>query len=1269
MADRRRNRQANGPANSGLHSNSTASSPDPRGRFSRQQFSPRQLRWLVALLVVLAAVWVIQRLVSQNPAVDTLARPNEALTSQPLAPKGVQSPTLFESLPAEATGIDFVGRIDNSHPMKYLYETGFTGGGVAIGDVNGDGWPDVYFVSGPGPNRLYLQDRSGGLRFHNATEQAGVDGGTAWGAGAAMADVNNDGRLDIYVCNYDSPNQLFINQGDGTFREMAGPYGLAIVDACLMAAFCDFDLDGDLDMYVLANRYVRPEGRPDPVSSPIVEIIDGQVRVRPEFEKYYQPSFGTNLDDRAGRSDGIFRNNGDGTFSDVSIEAGLWGRFHGLSVTWLDFDDDGWPDVYIGNDFNGPDQLYRNNGDGTFTDVIQQVVPHTPWFSMGADAADLNNDGRVDLLTSDMSRTTHLARMTSMGSMEGGHGLLESFNPRQYMWNALLINTGMGRFLEAARMAGVESTDWTWAVKLADFDNDGRVDAYFSNGFTRDFSSDDYPTTIKQEIGRTTWDLVANQPPLPNRNLAFRNLGDLRFQDVGRAWGLDHLGMSMSAAYSDLDRDGDLDLIVMNVEGPVSVYRNGATDGHGVLIRLEGAGSNRFGLGAEVRIKTTAGEQVRWLSPMTGYNSTNEPLVHFGLGDAETIDELTIAWPGGHRQSFQELPADRLYTIAEPPSPPPPRSPPARKTTWFASSTALAAAIHRERHFNDFEEQPLLPRKLSQLGPALAWGDIDRDGDDDLFLGGAAGSPGAILLNQGGGRFERHTPPALIDDRECEDMGAVWFDADADGSLDLYVVSGGVEFGASRRLLRDRLYLNDGRGRLTKAAFGTLPVLEDSGGPVAAADFDRDGDVDLFVGGRVVPGQYPLPSKTRMLRNDGGQFTDATGEIAPQLLVSGLVTSALWTDVDGDGWLDLLVTHEWGPVKLFRNEAASESRTLVDRTGNSGLAPHSGWWNGITGRDIDNDGDIDYVATNAGLNTRYRASPDEPAVLYYGDFGGSRRHQVEAYFDKGRLLPVRTRLFSEFADPLLPERFKTHEAFGRAKLEEIYSPEALSAARRFSVTNLESGLLLNDGRGRFEFRPLPRLAQISPGFGAAFLDFDADGRTDLCIAQNDFSPRPGLGRFDSGLSLLLRGDGQGNFLPVMPEESGLVVPGDAKSLAIADVTADGRPDLVVGVNDAEVKVFEARASTLGRPLHVRLSGKPGNPTAIGARVTLRLDDGAAQTAEIYAGDGYLSQSAAGVWFGVPNGRQVDGVVVRWPDGETTTTDSPNVENERVVIER
>lgn len=1239
-----------------------------------------RFRFLAFAMLVLAFVAGCNRLgestghepADQEAASDGALSPG--ISAAPLSVPGkagpaIQGSQLFTRLLPDTTGVDFVNPIDTSHPMKFLYSSSMACGGAAIGDLNGDGRPDIFLTGGPKANRLYLQD--GDWKFRDATEQAGVGGGEAWGVGAAIVDIDGDRDLDIYVCNYRSPNQLYVNDGKGAFAERAAEFGLDINDASHTPSFCDYDADGDLDLYLLTNRMYRREGEPQltdafvtDVSGRFVRDSDGRPVVREAFKAYYdavQAGENTYNLDVVGRPDYLLRNEGGAKFNDVTRDAGIAGRGHGLSAVWWDYDRDGWTDLYVGNDFDEPDALYRNRGDGTFEDVIGQTVSHTSWFSMGADFGDLNNDGYADFLIADMAGTSHYKQKTAMGSMGDKYWFMQHADPPQLMRNMLFLGTGSARFMEAANLAGLAKSDWTWAVKLCDLDNDGRLDVYITNGMTRNFNEKDDPKALARRPGQTQWDRYEHLPPMKERNLAYRNLGDLRFQDIAKEWGLDHLGVSFAAAHADLDRDGDLDLVVANVDEPVGMWRNDGATGHRVLVKFVGAGGNTQGLGARVRLRAKkSGEQLGELSLARGYMSANEAVLHFGLGDDDRIEELEVSWPSGHKQTFADLAADQLYTIAEPTGDPPPRGRPQPAATLFAESQALSELVHAETPYDDFAREPLLPNKLSQLGPGMAWGDVDGDGDDDLYLGGAKGKPGRLAINHGNGQFratatqavEGADVPPWVADRECEDMAPLFFDADGDGDLDLYVVSGGVECDGEDDALRDRLYVNDGKGNFSRAPEGTLPDLRDSGSVACAADWDRDGDLDLFVGGRVIPGKYPLPAPSRLLRNDGGKFADAADEFAQGLKETGLVTAAVWSDADGDGWLDLLVAHEWGPVKLFHNDGG---KRLVERTQEVGLADYSGWFNGLAARDLDNDGDIDYVATNFGLNTKYHASREKPALLYYGDFeNNGKMHLVEAEYEGKTLFPVRGRSCSSASMPFIKEKFGNYHEFALASLQDIYTPDCLAKAHRFAATALESAVLLNDG-GRFRWRALPRMAQTAPSFGAAIADVDGDGKPDVYLAQNFFHPQIETGRMGGGVSMLLRGRGDGEFDAVLAGQSGLVAPGDSKSLTTADVNGDGALDFVVGVNDGPVQAFERRPVTTNRTIAVRLSGAAGNPTAIGSRVAVHLDDGSRQTAEIQAGSGYLSQSSPTLAFGVPQGRRVAKIDVAWPDGSTSST--------------
>jgi hypothetical protein len=1229
----------------------------------------------------------------------------------------IRARPLFTPVPAEQSGVTMRHPLVADHPRAYLYISGFACGGVSIGDVNSDERPDLFFTSGPEANRLYLQTEEP-LVFRDATQQAGLSdratGGSPsrdqlWAAGATFVDLDRDGDLDIYVCNYDAPNQLFINDGTARFKERAREWGLDVVDASLMAAFMDIDGSGDLALYLLTNRYERPGGRPQ---RPPVAVVNGKLQIAPEFQKYYglKRSGPSNYHvDFVGRSDRLLTPARDAEgrrrYRDVSRQAGLVAEAgHGLAATWLDYDGDGRLDLYVCNDFADPDLLYRNEGMGAdgivrFKNVIADVVPLTTWSSMGADAADINNDGLVDLVTGDMASRTHHEAMINTGSLGDRLDTLLHSWPRQTMRNMVFLNTGTGRFLETAHLSGIAQTDWTWAVKLADFDNDGLVDLFITNGNSRNYTDADVPFSTEMYVGNTDWDLFRNQPPRKESNLAFRNVDGLRFEDVSGAWGLDHLGMSYAAAYGDLDRDGDLDLVVCNLDETVSIYRNeGASDRHWLQVRLRGTASHSYGWGASVRVKTSSGWRARHMNPATGFLSSNEPTLHFGLGGDAAIELVEVRWPSGRFQRVERPAIDQVLTLSEPeallkPSPkgrgsaPAVRgSPdPARAQPLFTRAEESGLDFHhQERPYDDYAREPLLPGKLSQLGPGVAVGDANGDGNDDVYFGGAAGQPGALFVT-GGGRFTRVVGPWDAD-AECEDMGAVWFDADDDGLLDLYVVSGGVEGFENDRAFQDRLYWNrtprGGQVRFEKVPQDSLPKTGQSGSVACAADFDGDGDLDLFVGSRCIPGRYPQVPRSLLMRNDSvpgrPKLVDVTDEVAPGLAAAGLVTSALWSDVDGDGFCDLVVASEWGPVRLFHNRRGK----LVEQTEEAGLAQRNGWWNGIAGGDFNADAQMDYLVTNVGLNTKYgAASRSNPALLFAGDMENNGGYQiVEAKIESARLLPVRARSATSNAMPQLSQKFPTYRAYAAATLPQMFGAETLRHSLRLAATEFHTGLLVNrstPGHPRFEWQPLPDIAQISPGFGIAAADFNGDGYCDAAIAQNLFTREPETGLWRGGLGQLVasakpfpygRGQAEGAsgslenpspqpppngradvfIKPILARESGIVIPGDAKGAASLDLNGDSRPDLLVAQND-DVAVALMNQSRPGW-LSLRLVG-PRGTSAVGARVTIRFADGRTTAHELFAGSGYLSQSAAEIYVGL-GAVAPERAEIRWPTGKS-----------------
>lgn len=925
---------------------------------------------------------------------------------------------LFEQLSPEHTGIDFVLSIpDLRQNMREMMRLA-TYGGLCSGDYDGDGLIDLYVCDPAGTNRLYRN--LGDLQFEDVTQAAGLHDPAFWGTGATFVDIDNDGDLDLFACGYRQANRVFINtgrddQGRVRFVDRAEALGLDQVRASMTVAFADTDNDGDLDAYLATTGRAPEPGTDltlprDASGYPVVTEALSEVWM---VTRYGDGKFNVS---EAGQRDHLFRNDG-GRFTEVTRDAGLGGAFFTLSAVWFDYNADGLPDLYASNDYIGPDQLYRNNGDGTFTDVIEQLMPYTSWFSMGADIGDINNDGRMDLFTTDMSATTHYRSKIGMGDMATFAWFLDSASPRQYMKNGLFINSGLDRMIESSSMSGIQSTNWSWAGRIEDYDNDGRVDVLVTNGAFRDAMHSDNTKFADTELGVGTeaWiDYWIDQPMLKERNLAFRNVDGEVFDNVSDDWGFNREGVSFGSVAADLDNDGDLDVVVVNADEALAVYRNNQDAGRrGLRVRLRGTRSNRYGLGATVRVRSANGEQVRYLTQTRGWLSSGDPSVHFGLGEVQSIEQLEIQWPSGAVQVFYGLPTEQSYTVCEPDFPDHasarPR-PPGSDAPMLTASASTVRVRHEETVFDDFQRQPLLPNKLSQLGPGIALADYDGDGDDDLFVGGAAGHPGRIYQLVGSEyRLDPVFSQALQAHSASEDMGALWIDVEGDGDLDLYVVSGGVECEPGAAVLRDRLYINEGLSNgLRLAAGDAVPVDGISGSCVVAADYDRDGDLDLFVGGRAVPGAYPLAPPSRLLRNDSEgrqpRLTDVTAEAAPGLLDAGMVTGALWTDANGDGLPDLMLTVEWGPVRLFQNTGT----TLVEMTRQAGLGDRLGWWNSIAGTDLDHDGDIDYVVTNFGLNTKYHPGFDHPYRIYFADFDGDgHRDIVEAKSKDDHLLPVR----------------------------------------------------------------------------------------------------------------------------------------------------------------------------------------------------------------------------------------------------------------------
>ena len=1116
----------------------------------------------------------------------TSEAPLPVLGQRPLPERAAAAAsTRFVRRDAATTGLEFTNLLRRENLVAYVY----TGAGLAVGDYDDDGLPDVYLVSQDGSNKLFRQVAP--LRFEDVTLTAGgLGGGDAWGTAASFVDIDGDGDLDLYVCNLESPNLLYLNAGDGTFREAAGRRGLAASAASTGCAFADYDNDGDLDLYLVTNRLLGTQLPPQIVAEMTLPGDLKKTRQElfppyPQFESKagrlvvpagYEDFFFT-IGDKvypAGQCDRLYRNDG-GIFRDVTAAAGIHDQGNGLSAIWWDSDADGDLDLYVANDLQSPDVLYENRGDGTFRDVTAARLPCTAFFGMGCDVGDVDRDGRLDLFVADMSSTTHYMGKMLMGNMDQHRWLLMNGEPPQQMRNVLFLDSGTERFREAAHLFGLASTDWTWSVRFADLDEDGWLDLHATNGipvFTDNPDSGrEFDQLWAHGARQQALDLYRQLPRVEERNIARRNTGDHGFEDVGSAWGLDEASVGQGSVICDLDRDGDLDVLVNNQNGEASLFENRTADSHRLLVELRGTTSNRRGVGATVTVGAAGARQTRLVMPTRGYMSAGEATAHFGLGVATRVDEIVVRWPSGIVQRFADLAADQHLTIREDGVPPPPLMPSAVEAsgTMFAPLAGLRFE-HSEREFDDFAVQPLLPHRLSRLGPGLAKGDVDGDGRDDIWCGGAAGQHGVLLLARGLDGFrEAHGP--WRDDGDCEDTGALLFDADGDGDLDLYVVSGGVEAGDRTGLLRDRLYLGNGGGKFERAD-DALPDLRHSGSCVVAGDYDDDGDLDLFVGSRVVAGRFPHAPSSVLLRNDDGRFIDVTAETAPMLANAGMVTGAQWADLDGDERLDLVVAAQWQPLRVLGNK---DGARFEDRTALLGLDAIHGQWNAVAAADFDADGDLDLVATNLGLNSKYRADPGHELQLFARDFDGNGTFDVvEAKTSGDRKLPVRGRSCSSGAMPHLASKFPTYDAFARASLGDIYG-DSLADCLTLSVNELRHVVFMNAG-GRFTPQPLPRAAQDSAAYGIGIADFDGDGRLDLVLAQNTFSPEPETGHIGGGLSVMLRGKGDGSFAVVPADISGVVVADDAVDVAVADLDGDGRPDFALSVNDGPLRAFASR---------------------------------------------------------------------------------------------
>ncbi len=1093
---------------------------------------------------------------------------------------------LFSILTPYHSGLNFTNRLRESERMNGLfYEYFYNGGGVAVGDVNNDGLADIYFTSNLEANKLFLN--RGNLKFEDVTNAAGVMGNYGFPTGVTMVDINQDGLLDIYICKsgqFSDPdkrrNELYVNQGmdqNGRlfFKEQAANYGLDIPTFSTQATFFDYDRDNDLDMFLINHGIKSFEG------SRIAELANEKSDLR--GERLYE--------------------NIDGFYKDVTDQAKIINNNLGycLGVGIGDFNNDHWPDVYVSIDYSGKDHLYINNQDGTFKESILVATKHISNFSMGNDVADFNNDGRMDIISVDMASEDNYGTKTSMGGMnpEKFQEVVNLDQHHQYMYNALQLNRGIAengfpRFSEVAQMAGIAKTDWSWAPLIFDMNNDGLKDLFISNGIKRDFRNNDFVNFRKQkdeevktiirnkqtwDIGKYVSDLLDRMPERKKPNYFYKNEGNLKFEKMNGLWVEDIPNSSNGAAYADFDNDGDLDIVVNNTDEPALIYKNNGNElvrNAFIKIKLNGPAGNLNGIGTRIEIFHDDRRQYAEQYLSRGFQSSVDRILHFGLGETKRLDKLTVIWPDGRTQTLHDELVNQTIQVNYEDADSVIVNTQSFKPEFFEDITTQFGLKHKhsENEFDDYAKESLLPHKMSRFGPALAVGDINLDGLDDFFIGGAVGEPGQLYLQLENSTFVKAQSQPWIYDKGSEDVGATFFDADNDQDMDLYVVSGGNEFSPNDPALQDRLYLNNGKGDFLPSE--ALPEIRSSGSRVVPCDFDLDGDTDLFIGGRLIPGKYPFSPKSFLLRNESTPnqvaFVDVTNKIAPPLLEAGMVTDAVWTDLNGDTLPDLVIVGEWMPVMVMINVDGK----YEDRTEFYGLNTQRGWWFSLRSYDFDRDGDQDLVAGNLGLNYKYKATVQEPFEVFADDFDQNGSLDVVlGYHDQGHLYPLRGRECSSNQMPFIKHRFPTYDSFAKASLGDIYEIDTRGTALNHKVYTFSTTYFENVGGG-FEPRPLPRLAQISSVNSIALRDVDDNGTMDMILAGNLYASEVETTRNDASIGLLLKGDNKGNFTAVGARESGLIVEGDVKNVLPIKLGRQWDSGLVVGKNDDYIQLIRLK---------------------------------------------------------------------------------------------
>ena len=1083
---------------------------------------------------------------------------------------------LFKSIPAAESGITFENRLTFDQTFNiYTYRNYYNGGGVGIGDVNNDGLMDIYLSANMLPNRLFLN--KGGMRFEDITEKAGVAGTKSWSTGVSLADVNGDGLLDIYVCNSgdikgdNKQNELFINQGPGpdgipVFSEEAEKYGLADKGYSTHAAFFDYDKDGDLDLYLLNNSY---------------QAI-GSFNLRKNERPKRDPLGG----------DKLFRNDGE-TFTDVSEAAGIYGSVigFGLGVTVGDMDKDGWPDIYVSNDFFERDYLYYNNGDGTFREQLERSMRSISAASMGADLADINNDGYPEIFVTDMlpEKDERIKTVTTFDNWDRFQLNYQNGYWRQFTRNTLQLNNGDYTFSEIGRLANVAATDWSWGALIFDFENNGLKDIFVANGIYQDLTNQDFlkfvteENTIQQIISNKGVDykkLVELIPSQPVANYAFVNDGNLRFHDKAAELGLGQPGFSNGSAYGDLDNDGDLDLVVNNVNMPFFLYENQSNtlrpENRFLKFVLKGSGKNTNAIGT--KITAYVGGKAHYLEqvPIRGFQSTVDPRPNLGLGKAPKADSVVVEWPDGTVTRRYEVNTNQVLTLNQSEGiaqvPARQMDTPARPFEALSGAALPLQYQHTENTFVDFDRDRLVFHMLSTEGPCMCKGDANGDGREDVYVGGARDYPGSLFLQQANGRFAASNTALFEEDKASEDVDCAFFDANGDGQLDLYVASGGNEVSTISSSLADRLYLNTGKGTFAKSP-QILPANSyESSSTVQPADFDGDGDTDLFVGIRSVPFFYGLPANGYLLKNDGkGNFSDATAALLPTLKGLGMITDAAWLDYDRDGDPDLALAGEWMPIRLFRNDGVRFSEVSEA----AGLKDTQGWWNTLETADLDQDGYPELIAGNHGLNSRFRASAQQPVSLHVNDFDRNGTvEQILNQYNGGRSYPMILRHDLVMQMPSLKKKYLKYEAYKNQTMQDMFSPEEREKTLVLEARMLESALLMNTGKGSFRISALPIQAQLAPVYAIAVADADGDGSLDLLLAGNLYEVKPEVGRYDANYGVLLQGDGKGGFRAVPSRQSGLYLSGQAREMAF--VKAGKENLLLVAQNGDALQAFRFR---------------------------------------------------------------------------------------------